>query len=165
MLNFGPASLGGQEQGSANDRPLTGRREGGSEAPPAAEPPRSRARPGPRPPPRDGERDSYAVTALSEIGDRSLHAMLARFTMGLSPAALAQAYFDWAAHLAVSPGKEMQLADKAVRKAVRFASYASSCAMRGGKEEPCIEPLPQDRRFAADAWQQYPFNLIYQASS
>jgi poly[(R)-3-hydroxyalkanoate] polymerase subunit PhaC len=111
----------------------------------------------------DGERDSYAVTALSEIGDRSLHAMLSRFTMGLSPAALAQAYFDWATHLSVSPGKQMQLADKAVRKAVRFASYASSSATKGGKEGPCIEPLPQDRRFAADAWQQYPFNLIYQA--
>ena len=129
---------------------------------------RSRAAVAPRPAEttpaaRQGERGSYALTALSEIGDRSLHAMLSRFTMGLSPAALAQAYFDWAAHLSDSPGKQMQLSDKAARKAVRFASYASSYATKGGKEEPCIEPLPQDRRFAADAWQQYPFNLIYQA--
>ena len=34
-----------------------------------------------------GGRDSYAVTAFAEIFDRSLHAMAARFTMGLSPAA------------------------------------------------------------------------------
>ena len=43
---------------------------------------------------------------------------------GLSPAALAQAYLDWATHLANAPGKRMRLVDKAVRKAVRFANYA-----------------------------------------
>ncbi len=37
------------------------------------------------------DRDSYAVTALAEIVDRSLHATAARFTLGLSPAALAYA--------------------------------------------------------------------------
>ena len=36
----------------------------------------------------DGERNSYAVTALADIVDRSTHASLARFTAGLSPAAL-----------------------------------------------------------------------------
>ena len=38
-------------------------------------------------------RDSYAVTALADITDRSLHATIARFTFGLSPAALGKAYF------------------------------------------------------------------------
>lgn len=28
--------------------------------------------------------------------------------------------------------------------------------------EPCIQPLPQDRRFAGEAWQRWPYNLIYQ---
>src|SRR5674476_534651 len=37
-------------------------------------------------------RDSYAVTAFADIVDRSLHATAARFTMGLSPAALAESY-------------------------------------------------------------------------
>lgn len=47
----------------------------------------------------NAERDSYAVTAFSDIVDRSLHAAAVRFTLGLSPAALAEAYLDWATHL------------------------------------------------------------------
>ena len=78
-------------------------------------------------------RDSYAVTAVADIIDRSLHATIARFTFGLSPAALAKAYFDWATHLAVSPGKRLQLVDKAARKSMRFANYAFRSAAEGGK--------------------------------
>ena len=68
-------------------------------------------------PPSADVRDSYAVTALADVLDRSLHAVIARFTAGLSPAAMAHAYLDWATHLAYSPGKRLQLMDKAVRKA------------------------------------------------
>jgi polyhydroxyalkanoate synthase len=110
-----------------------------------------------------GARDSYAVTAFAEIADRALHATAARFTMGLSPAALAQAYLDWATHLAFSPGKRAQLIDKATRKTIRFANYACRCALEGGKGECCIEPLPQDRRFIGEEWHQWPYNFIHQA--
>jgi len=109
------------------------------------------------------ERDSYSVTALADITDRSLHAATARFTSGVSPAALAEAYLDWATHLAYAPGKRLQLVDKALRKAMRFANYLHRCATQGGKAEPCIEPLPQDHRFAGDDWQKWPFSSIYQA--
>jgi polyhydroxyalkanoate synthase len=109
------------------------------------------------------DRDSYSVTALADITDRSLHASLARFTGGLSPAALGSAYLDWAVHLAGAPGKRMQLVDKAVRKSTRFADYAIRCALEGGKREPCIEPLSQDRRFLGDYWQIWPVNFISQA--
>jgi polyhydroxyalkanoate synthase len=108
-------------------------------------------------------RDSYAVTATADIIDRSLHAAAARFTFGLSPAALAKACSDWATHLAFSPGKRLQLVDKAARKSVRLANYAFRCASEGGKAAPCIEPLPQDRRFAGAAWQNPPYNFIYQS--
>ena len=74
---------------------------------------------------------------------------IARLTMGLSPTAMMQAYVDWAIHLANRPGKRMQLVDKAVRKTTRLAQYAAQCAIEGGAAEPCIEPLPQDRRFDA----------------
>jgi polyhydroxyalkanoate synthase len=108
-------------------------------------------------------RDSYAVTALADITDRSLHATIARFTFGLSPAALTEAYFDWATHLAVSPGKRLQLVDKATRKTARFANYAFRCALEGGKTSCCIEPLPQDRRFDGADWQKPPYNFLAQA--
>ena len=35
--------------------------------------------------------------------------------------------------------------------------------MADAQRRPCIEPLPQDKRFADAAWQHWPFNLIYQA--
>jgi polyhydroxyalkanoate synthase len=108
-------------------------------------------------------RDSYAVTAFADIIDRSLHATAARFTMGLSPAALAEAYLDWATHLVFSPGKRLQLIDKATRKAVRFANHASRGALEAGKAQSCIEPLPHDRRFVGSDWQRWPYSLMYQA--
>src|SRR5688572_27698704 len=58
--------------------------------------------------------DSYALSALGDVMDRSLHAAIARFTAGLSPSALAQAYLDWFTHLGIAPGKQLHLANKAV---------------------------------------------------
>ena len=108
-------------------------------------------------------RDSYASTAFGDVIDRALHASLARFTAGFSPASLAEAYLDWAMHLASSPGKQLQLVEKAFRKTVRLTHYAGRCANERPGDAPCIRPLPQDRRFAADAWQQWPFNLVHQS--
>ena len=109
------------------------------------------------------DRDSYAATAIADITDRSLHATVARFTAGLSPAALTHAYLDWATHLAYAPGKQLQLVNKAMRKAVRFANYAGRVAMGHGQAEFCIEPLQQDKRFVGDDWLQWPYNFISQA--
>jgi polyhydroxyalkanoate synthase len=109
------------------------------------------------------DRDSYATTAIADITDRSLHAGVARFTAGLSPAALTHAYLDWATHLAFAPGKRLQLIDKAMRKAVRFTNYTFRFAGEQGPTECCIEPLPQDKRFIGESWQRWPYNFIYQA--
>ena len=108
-------------------------------------------------------RDSYAATAFADVVDRSVHAATARFTAGLSPMAMIGAYMDWAAHIAFAPGKQAQLAEKAVKKWMRLANYASRCALNRDGVEPCIVPLPQDRRFAGDAWQAAPYNVVYQA--
>ncbi|MGR3742815.1 MAG: PHA/PHB synthase family protein [Pseudooceanicola nanhaiensis] len=96
--------------------------------------------------------------------DRQLRAGLARLTGGLSPAALWLAWADWAIHLAIQPGKQAQLWSKAWRKALRLQSYLLHCAATPDGETPrCIEPLPQDRRFAGEAWTRWPYNVWSQA--
>jgi polyhydroxyalkanoate synthase subunit PhaC len=99
---------------------------------------------------------------LAETMDRSLHYLLSRATLGVSPMAMAEAYFDWLIHLASSPGKQAQLWHKGLRKAARLAVHMSRCAM-SGSSEPCIAPLPNDRRFAGELWQNAPFNIMYQS--
>ncbi len=58
------------------------------------------------------EQDLYAAATLSDVFDRALHASVARGTGGLSPAALAKAYWDWGCASYDVPGK----ADAASRK-------------------------------------------------
>jgi len=108
-------------------------------------------------------RDSYSSTALAEIIDRAVHAATARFTAGLSPMMLINAYMDWAAHLGFSPGKRVQLVEKAIKKSIRLARYASRRTAGADGSEPCIVPLPQDRRFLGNAWQRAPYDTIYQS--
>jgi len=103
-----------------------------------------------------------APEALADILDRSLHASAARVTGGLSPAALIGAYLDWAAHLAFSPGRQVHLVEKAMRKATRFMLHAGRRAADPATPA-CIEPLAQDRRFVGPAWQHLPYSLVYQA--
>ncbi|MEQ8354065.1 MAG: alpha/beta fold hydrolase [Kiloniellaceae bacterium] len=97
-----------------------------------------------------------------EIIDRQVHAALARMTSGVSPSSLMAAYGDWARHLAISPGKQARLAQKALRKAVRLWLHTCRCAT-DRETGPCIEPLDQDKRFSAPEWQTWPFNLMYQS--
>ncbi|MFZ0423316.1 MAG: alpha/beta fold hydrolase [Xanthobacteraceae bacterium] len=106
--------------------------------------------------------DPAVLTSFAEFTDRSLHAGIARLTGGLSPAALLQAYADWAVHLAVAPGKGLQLANTAVRKALSFEDYARRYATEGAATPPCIEPVAQDHRFRAADWQNWPFNFMAQ---
>ena len=94
--------------------------------------------------------------------DRMVHAATSQFTLGISPAAMTVAFADWATHLAWAPGKQHVLLTKALRKAARFDTYAARCA--ADPNTPCcIEPLPQDKRFRAPAWQRWPYNLIHQS--
>ena len=116
----------------------------------------------PRHSPNSFGHSSHSTAAFAEVLNRSTHAALAKTTMGLAPAALAGAYFDWLVHLTTSPGKQLELSEKAYRKWLRLAHYFAQCAMTGEKTKPCIEPLPQDRRFRDERWQKWPFNLVYQ---
>ncbi len=94
--------------------------------------------------------------------DRIFHAWMGRLTMGLSPASLTFAYFDWLAHLMFSPGKQAKLFEKALRKNLRLFFYAAHSAHDPGSP-PSIEPLPQDNRFSDALWRLRPFDLYYQS--
>src|SRR5262245_39030704 len=78
--------------------------------------------------------------------DRGLHAMLARLTAGISPAALHLAYTDWLLHLAASPQRQIEIAQEAVIKARRLLDAAQRFLAPGQGPWSAIEPLPQDRR-------------------
>jgi polyhydroxyalkanoate synthase len=99
--------------------------------------------------------------------DRAIHALTARATLGLSPAALGLAFADWAMHIAASPGKQASLAALALQQQGRWLRYAAELgahALRGDRTPcaDCVTPAATDRRFAAPQWQQFPFNLIAQ---
>jgi polyhydroxyalkanoate synthase len=94
--------------------------------------------------------------------DRLLRAQVGRLSLGLSPPGLLLVYLDWLVHLAFSPGKQLDLVRKLLRKALRLRLYAARAALQP-ETPPAIEPLPQDQRFAAPAWQRWPFNLYSQS--
>lgn len=96
-----------------------------------------------------------------ETLDQMAHAAVAKATSGLSPSVLAEAWMDWATHLAVSPGKQLHLLEQAQQnaQALWMASLGAS------KPEAASDTTPApDRRFASDAWQKYPFNVWSQAN-
>ena len=113
----------------------------------------------PAAPQRDEAPDAAALMALE--ADRVARAFAARATSGISPAALALAFGDWWLHLAGSPGKLVELQRKAARKWLRYATWLAR-SLRQGDCPACIEPLPQDGRWRAAAWQQWPFNAGHQ---
>ncbi|MCL4675608.1 MAG: alpha/beta fold hydrolase, partial [Pararhodobacter sp.] len=101
--------------------------------------------------------DSHRTESLDHV----FKANLARFTMGLTPFGISSLFFNWGAHLAGSPGKQVQLLEKAAHKAARLAATTGQ-QMQNTQVDPCILPLPHDKRFAAPEWQKWPFNLAYQ---
>jgi len=121
--------------------------------------------PTPRPPelpsPWADTADDDEAEAHGFPADRLIHAWQAQFTGGLSPAALLEAFADWAIHLGSAPGKQADLVRKAFRKWVRFAYFASRAPF-APEIPPAIEPLPDDRRFTGPDWQKLPFSLIWQ---
>jgi polyhydroxyalkanoate synthase len=63
---------------------------------------------------------AYDPAAAADAIDRSFHAALARFSGGLSPAAMALAFADWQLHLLASPGKQAALTGQALQNALQF---------------------------------------------
>ncbi|MBU0603958.1 MAG: alpha/beta fold hydrolase [Gammaproteobacteria bacterium] len=102
-------------------------------------------------------------SAGADLIDAPIHAALARSTSSLSIASAWLASTDWAIHLAMSPGKCLDLARLALSQTRQLAHYAGECMMAGPTQaHTCVAPPKQDRRFSAPEWQQWPFNLMHQ---
>ena len=70
--------------------------------------------------------------------DLLLNAWLGKFTGGISPAALGNAYADWLSHLALAPSKQQTLLQEAWKKIGRWQQYAVQSALSGGGAAPCV---------------------------
>jgi poly[(R)-3-hydroxyalkanoate] polymerase subunit PhaC len=95
--------------------------------------------------------------------DRAFHAMLARFTGGISPMALSLAWLDWSSHLAAAPQRQMEMARNVLRDTGRFLEAVAHATSPEQKPWSVIEPQGRDRRFREPQWEIVPFNLLAQA--
>jgi polyhydroxyalkanoate synthase len=96
-----------------------------------------------------------------ETLDRATQATAARFTQGVSPHAQMSAWIDWAAHLAQSPGRQMELAVEAFSSAARLAHFGLHNLTSDKAERP-FAPEPGDRRFDDPEWSGFPWLLLEQ---
>jgi polyhydroxyalkanoate synthase len=95
--------------------------------------------------------------------DRTFHALLARFTGGVSPTALLLAWLDWGCHLAGAPQRRMEIAERVVRDAGRLLEAAAHATSPVQEPWSVIRPEGRDRRFRAPQWEAPPFNILAQA--
>ena len=94
--------------------------------------------------------------------DRVLHAAIGRLTGGVSPTALALAYADWVSHLAIQPGKQSDLLQKAWEKVDHLGHFALNCALHYNRQD-CAELRDSDPRFRTESWSHWPFNVYAEA--
>jgi polyhydroxyalkanoate synthase len=115
-------------------------------------------------PPRDALPPAPEAPAPSTFDtfDRALHAGVARWTGGLSPAALALAFADWQLHFAASPGKQLSVAREVIDDTLRFVDVSTHWAS-SFRPWSLISPAPTDHRFAEQDWELPPFNFLAQA--
>ena len=94
-----------------------------------------------------------AVETPTQRLDRLTHAAAAPLTGGLSPVSLGLALADWAWHLGVSPGRQLELAALATQLTRDALQAPTGDANDAG-------PADDDPRFRHEAWAQWPFSQI-----
>lgn len=117
----------------------------------ASPPPPSRSAPARR---RSG------VQAGHEVFDRAARAAIARFTHGVAPQAVAAPWADWALHMAVSPGRQFDLIERALLSAWRLSSDALiSVSEEGVAGDRALGRVSDSPRFHAPAWRRHPYSF------
>ena len=99
----------------------------------------------------------------SQDFDREFRAQVAQMTAGLAPTAFTSAWADWAMHMALAPAKRSELRQEALVRAQDTWAFALR-ALTGTPLSPG-EGLDgdADKRFAGEAWTQFPFNVYARA--
>lgn len=94
-----------------------------------------------KPPPSPKNDEDVGIEAFRAI-DRMREALAAQLTAGISPAALALAFFDWSIYLGVSPGKQSRSHGRPHARPAdspRMRSRRASTATRRPALNPCLE--------------------------
>jgi polyhydroxyalkanoate synthase subunit PhaC len=101
---------------------------------------------------------------LSDDASRELLAAIGQFTGGMSPQALGGAWWNLVSRLALAPGRQAQLAQATLRKAIALAQFTGGALKAPGEPvPPQAEGTPYASRFADPAWAKFPFNVLAQA--
>ncbi len=98
-------------------------------------------------------------TPTNEQIDKAFRAAIGKVTGGLSPTAFITAWTDWAQQIASSPGRQAELQQDALQRALATFTFASR--VLSGETLSPAEGLGSaaDNRYAGEAWNQYPFNV------
>lgn len=123
---------------------------------------RQKGKPGLDPQRKESAMEQEASPHPYEMLDRALRATLARATAGVSPHSIMATWMDWALHLSRSPGRQLELAERAANNTAKLWAYSVGPAV-GTPPEPPFHPRAQDHRFASADWQKLPFSLWQQA--
>ena len=84
---------------------------------------------------------------------------MARLSGGVSPHAFIEAWSDWVFHLSESPGRQLELFERAQQNALKLIAHAAQTSPEG--QAPFM-PKPHDHRFDHPDWQKQPFRLWQQ---
>ena len=86
---------------------------------------------------------------------REMRAQLAAVTGGLAPDDYAQAWWDWYLNIAQTPAKQSEIAKTAFDALLDNFNFG----MQAATGQP-VAPGGDDKRFASEAWNQWPFNVM-----
>jgi polyhydroxyalkanoate synthase len=95
--------------------------------------------------------------------DKEFRAQIAKLTGGLSPKAFSAAWADWAAHLALSPSRQLELRQEMLSRSADTWNFALK-ALTGTPVAPSEDfDGTSDPRFGKADWSQWPFNVYARA--
>ncbi|MGJ8589341.1 MAG: PHA/PHB synthase family protein [Yoonia sp.] len=109
----------------------------------------------PAPPAQDPTQAAHPHENL----DRASRAAVAYLSAGVSPNAFIQAWSDWALHLARSPGRQLELAERAQEN---MAKLMGQSILPREDAVPAFTPKAYDHRFRHSGWAKPPFRNMQQ---